>query len=887
MGRTPDGRLFHVQDTPDMLSSIFRPDLPKTPLDLVTLFSLALQLVLFCTLSRAQAQTFFMVYFGFWRLSYNLGLGYLLTQQSQTRWLVRLVDRHGWMDAKRAPKTCAWVRQQLVTKMGKQYKFEEMPLEYNTWLLFRSVVDVILLNDFTAYFLFGVSHMHGTRGLGVFLFILRWVAGLILIVFNIWVKLDAHRVVKDYAWYWGDCFFLCLQNLVFDGVYEVAPDPMYSIGYAGYYGLSLLSGSYTVVFVSLAAHACQWLFLIWFENPHIERVYGEKQPIAARVSQKKQDAQGTESTTSEPNPHDLHHRLFRNDPVVLSNLDLMRGPDFLLVVAVLYACTPLVFYRAGPLTMLVLLCVNAVGWRVFHSFGLGTALMAQSKTKWIVRHFVKCYHFTNAHDALYDVFAQWKTIYNASLVMVYVSFAALAVQCYAVPTASWVHGTTLLRHVLGALLILLHAWSARSSFRVLGPFGWLYGDFFIADYPRQLFYTGIYRFLNNPERSMGGAAFFGMALISGSPLVACVALFSQLSHWWFLSYVESPHMRRLYGEQVRQDSGVTKQMKQIARKNAFLFHNASQNPTLREVQETLHRTQAQAKQVVEQLLSQSRPNVERLVDDTYALLLEQSDKLLRLRTGNEMRTLDRTKYSILAAESPNTHAQRYHLGEAIFVRWTAPSNHSRRDWIGMYPVDAVKGESATRFDAGLLHTHVSSRGKWVGLAEQEWDGDQHSGTEQGPLGTKGVSDVNQALDQVEGISVFRGKQLPWRTGRYTLRYHHDATHNVLAQSAPFDIYADAPHDPLSFSETYASLSKIVRFALADTPEELASSVHSEDPDDLTFWSHTQVEHIANGVRDAFHVEFSPEVIMADANTAQLARNIVVARQLMQNEHRTL
>jgi phosphatidylethanolamine N-methyltransferase len=187
-------------------------------------------------------------------------------------------------------------------------------VEYNTWLLFRQVVDIILLNDFLSYVLFAICNLDflfplfsegqpagSTHNYGMLF--LRISGGIALLLFNLWVKTSAHDVVKDYGWYWGDCFFSrgylrqptatdatpSSENkelhfdLVFDGIFEMAPHPMYSVGYAGYYGVSLLAASYPVLFVSLAAHAGQFAFLNFFENPHIERRYGVRKLLAERT----------------------------------------------------------------------------------------------------------------------------------------------------------------------------------------------------------------------------------------------------------------------------------------------------------------------------------------------------------------------------------------------------------------------------------------------------------------------------------------------------------------------------------------------------------------------------------------------------------------------------
>jgi hypothetical protein len=45
------------------------------------------------------------------------------------------------------------------------------------------------------------------------------------------------------------------------------------VGYAWIYGMSLIVGSYPVLFVSLAAHSAQFAFLVFFENPRKRGTY--------------------------------------------------------------------------------------------------------------------------------------------------------------------------------------------------------------------------------------------------------------------------------------------------------------------------------------------------------------------------------------------------------------------------------------------------------------------------------------------------------------------------------------------------------------------------------------------------------------------------------------
>lgn len=128
-GKTPGGdglqpTVFRVPTTHDVLTALFHPSYPKSHLDLLNLGLLGLQLLVFFYLPRNVSKWFFLFYFAFWRAAYDAGLGWVLTKQSKRKWIVREIQRLGWLDKERRPAVRNWIRAQLAGKMGKDYSFD-------------------------------------------------------------------------------------------------------------------------------------------------------------------------------------------------------------------------------------------------------------------------------------------------------------------------------------------------------------------------------------------------------------------------------------------------------------------------------------------------------------------------------------------------------------------------------------------------------------------------------------------------------------------------------------------------------------------------------------------------------------------------------------------
>lgn len=106
-----------------MVQSLLDLHEKKSFFDILTLLTLLIEISLLFILPRQTAQYFFLFLFLFWRLAYNVGLGILLKNQSESRNLVRLAKKYKIFDDKSHPKLSKWLKVQLSTKMGPAYNF--------------------------------------------------------------------------------------------------------------------------------------------------------------------------------------------------------------------------------------------------------------------------------------------------------------------------------------------------------------------------------------------------------------------------------------------------------------------------------------------------------------------------------------------------------------------------------------------------------------------------------------------------------------------------------------------------------------------------------------------------------------------------------------------
>eukprot|EP00004_Rigifila_ramosa_P025899 TRINITY_DN7860_c0_g1_i1.p1 TRINITY_DN7860_c0_g1~~TRINITY_DN7860_c0_g1_i1.p1 ORF type:complete len:759 (-),score=183.84 TRINITY_DN7860_c0_g1_i1:16-2109(-) len=610
--------------------------------------------------------------FIFWRLSYNAGLGILLRLQSNSNFITRV-----YLALER--RYPAKIQKLLEGSIGRDFRYADAPVSFRSWLLFRGLVNLILTHDALSYLLFCWRFLYipPLSELGLLDFT-QYLVGIGLIVFNWWAKADAHRVVGDYAWYWGDFFFRVEQELDFNGIYNLFPHPMYTVGYSVYYAASLMTQSYTVLFVSLCAHLCQLIFLAYIENPHIAKIYGSLVP-QVHLQEHSQALFSDQGWFPR-----------RSDLIIFKNFNPFRAVDFSLAALVLQACSMLLtdLPRGAYLG-------QALAWRVLHNVGLGYILWRQSRSSFWTERFLA------QQVSKQEAFGHWKQIYNTSFTMNVVSFLLATVKFASIP--SEISSAYIASLVCGGLLIALSIWTYTESAETLGEFGWFYGDFFIDDVRSTLTYSGIYRYFNNPDSVLGYAGLYGLAIIAQSWPLFLLAAFSQGLHGLFVKFVEVPHMRARYGN-VRKDGNLSGAIKKSLSSQRLLA------PSFALLDETADQLAEQAKKSAERV----RHRAVR-VKDKYVKEVQHS-----LHLASNLRDVAMTKV-VAQAEGIKTRARKVAVIREAEELWREIESTQIRS-----PNTSAAVVVLARDSASGHSSHSSGGESDNSLGEEDWGTDTSS-----------------------------------------------------------------------------------------------------------------------------------------------------------------
>lgn len=512
-GQTPKGYVFSVPQTTDMFKTLLSPK-KWGPAEALTVACILIQC---CTIPLIPylPQAYFIIAFAFWRCCYNVGIAKLLHDQSKSNNITLWVQSC-------SPSARALLNWATTKSMSSDYSWENYPPAFNAWLAFRALCMVILSNDGFSYSVLVLACFNPFHTTSLVQNLICVPLGLALLFLSFWTKAAAHDVVGDFAWYWGDFFFTVDAKLVFDGVFELFPHPMYTVGYAAYYGMALFCRSYTLLAVSLLAHIAQLLFLAFVEEPHIQKIYGSpsaKTAACVNASNPKE----SKSTPSTP-----YGQFVDAAP---------RPPVFFSLAIVLGSVSALCISAKPSAAFVVFLLLF---WRTAHWVGMALFLRGGSEEKdnlWIRWYLARGYSRTQAYSS-------WQHVFLSSYMLNHALFFIATL------TLAPVYFSTIsqtISHVLaGTALIAVAAISLASTWSSIGYFGFFYGDFFAQPRNPELASSGMFRYVSNPEAVLGYLVYYGVAFIKRSQSLFILTAICQCMHLVFVKSIEARNIAKFY-----------------------------------------------------------------------------------------------------------------------------------------------------------------------------------------------------------------------------------------------------------------------------------------------------------------------------------------------------
>ena len=492
----------------------------------------------------------------FWRSMYNVFLGLVLSYQSRTKGITTFVS-----NAQKDESTFMFKFLSFLVKGSTGAKdLKDKPAEFNAWVLNTQIVNIILPNDVFAFCVFAfreanfsitkcssIDHLSSSETSKMILAIVPdsimadttcylfyafvYLIALLLIGSSLYAKVLSHEVIGYYAWFWGDFFFRIDKKLTFDGIFNVFPHPMYTVGYAWMYGMSIIAGSFQVLGLTMLSHCLQLGFLAYCEEPHIARTYGVEFPKTKRSHQE--------------------------NILIVKNFDPFRASDWsMIIILFMYIFTTMIgggVLGMKPNVKAYIFLVNAIGATVVGKLVLMFLLYKQGKTKFWTNH------FKSKNLSRQESFQEWKRLQNLLESVVNISFAMFFWRVF-----EWPEYDSLISHkwfyfclvMIAMMLFFISYWSATESYNALGDFGWFYGDFFVKfeSVSKEMDYvdTGIFRFFKHPDILFGKCWLYGLCILSGSVDVAAIAMLHHALCFVQLVAVEEPHMKKVYKRHLRR-----------------------------------------------------------------------------------------------------------------------------------------------------------------------------------------------------------------------------------------------------------------------------------------------------------------------------------------------